>query len=623
MSEQPRAGGESRTTSEPGAETESRIQLIVSGDGDRRALTTILESRYEVVVDDELQPVDCYLVGDRMLGEYHAALRAMKTEQHPTFCPVVLMQRPETQGSVRPPSDEADESIPLVDEVVAAPVDRSTLYRRLQNLLARRRQSVALSEKYANSQLRFQRLFDSTNDAIFVLKSDEIIESNPAASELSGYSREELRSLDPTALIQGSDETLQSFLQQIRDAGEGSTREESTGELTCTTKHGDSRRLEVSGATLSYDGSAAVVLSARDITERKEREQELQLFRKAVETVGQAVVITDREGIIEYVNPAFEAQTGYSREEALGRTPRILKSGKQPEAFYAKLWETILDGERWEAHIVNKRNSGELYRVRQEISPITDAEGTITHFVSIESDVTDRKLREQQLSVLNRVLRHNLRNGTNVIEGNAALLSDGVDDPELESFATSIEDRTAALAQLSEKAGTIDSLFDHEPPADAAYDLRELFAAIAASFEERYPEAVLSVADIDPVAVRADSRLKVALAELLDNAVDHNDRPTPEVSLTATPSDGERSGEWVDIIIVDNGRGIPEQERATIEIGEETPLQHGTGLGLWLVYWTVSLLGGEVTITDRSPGTRVVLTLPRAANSDSPQNGGE
>jgi len=614
MAESGTGDGSSTMGEQSGAEAGSRIQLIVSGDGDRRALTTLLESRYEVVVDDELQSVDCYLVGDRMLGDYHAALRAMKTEQHPTFCPVVLMQRPETQGSVQPPSDGTDDSIPLVDEVVAAPVDRSTLYRRLQNLLARRRQSVALSEKYANSQLRFQRLFDSTNDAIFVLSpaGEEIIESNPAASELSGYSREELRSLDPTTLIQGGNETFQSFLQQIRDTGEGST-----GELTCTTKRGERRHLEVSGATLSHDGTEAVVLSARDITERKKREQELQLFRKAVETVGQAVVITDREGIIEYVNPAFEAQTGYSHEEALGRTPRILKSGKQPEAFYAKLWETILDGQRWEAHIVNKRESGELYQVRQEISPITDAEGTITHFVSIESDVTDRKLREQQLSVLNRVLRHNLRNGMNVIEGNAALLSEGVDDPELQSFATTIEERTAALAQLSEKAGTIDSLFDHEPPADAAYDLRDLFAAIAATFEERYPEAVLSVADIDPLAVRADSRLKVALAELLDNAVDHNDRPTPEVGLTATPSDGERSGEWVDIIIVDNGTGIPEQERATIEMGEETPLQHGTGLGLWLVYWTVSLLGGEVTITDRSAGTRVVLTLPRAVDPDS------
>ena len=587
------------------ADSPARIQLLVSGDGDREALTTLLESRYEVVTDESLQPVDCYLVGDRMLSASRSALEARKADQHPTFCPVVLLRRSE-RTTIRQPDDA---ELPLIDEVVTAPVDRSTLYRRLGNLLARRRQSVELSEKYATSRLRFQRLFDSTNDALFVVTPDgeAILECNPAASDLSGYSREELRVLDPDETLRGGEETFAAFLDHVTDAGEGYT-----GELTCVTNHGETRYLDVSGSTLDYDGEPAVVLSARDITGRKQREQQLQLFRRAVENVGQAVAITDREGIIEYVNPAFVDQTGYSRPEAVGRTPRILKSGKQPEEFYAELWETILDGRRWEATIVNKRQSGELYRVKQEISPITDEDGEITHFVSIESDVTDRRLREQQLSVLNRVLRHNLRNGMNVIEGNTALLSDAIDDPETQSFVDAISERAAALSKLSQKAGTIDSLFDHEPPAGATADLRALFETVAAEFRSRYPDAELSVAEVDPITVKADSRLRVALTELLNNAADHNDQPTPQVELAATPADAGRSGEWVDIIIVDNGTGIPEQERATIETGEETPLRHGTGLGLWLVYWTVSLLGGEVDIADRSPGTRVTLTLPRA-----------
>ncbi|WP_253737005.1 PAS domain S-box protein [Halohasta salina] len=605
MSDQPNDDivGESGAA-EPSDDT-PRIQLLVNGDGDREALTSLLEHRYEVVTDETLQPVDCYLVGDRRLSTARSALEARKADQHPTFCPVVLLRRSE-QTTVRQPDDAEP---PLIDEVVTAPVDRSTLYRRLGNLLARRRQSVELSEKYASSRLRFQRLFDATNDALFVVTPDgeEIIECNPAASELSGYSREALRALDPRETIRGDDETFGAFLDQVTEAGEGYS-----GELTCVTKAGERRYLDVSGSTLDYDGETAVVLSARDITGRKRREQQLQLFRKAVENVGQAVVITDREGIIEYVNPAFVDQTGYSRETAVGRTPRILKSGKQTEGFYAELWETILDGRRWEATIINKRQSGELYRVKQEISPITDDDGEITHFVSIESDVTDRRLREQQLSVLNRVLRHNLRNGMNVIEGNADLLNERIDDPESRSFVDAIAERAAALAALSRKAGTIDSLFDHEPPGEATADLRTLFETVATEFRAAYPDAELSVADIDPIAVKADSRLRVALTELLNNAADHNERATPRVGLTATPTDSDRSGEWVDIIIVDNGAGIPEQERATIETGEETPLRHGTGLGLWLVYWTVSLLGGEVSIENRPSGTRVTLRLPRA-----------
>ena len=602
MSDQP----PDRTDRKTGADDPARIQLLVSGDGDREALAALLADRYELVDDERLRSADCYLVGDRTLPGHRSALRERKTDQHPTFCPVVLLRRSE-RTTVRQPDDA---EVPLIDEVVTAPIDRSTLGRRLGNLLARRRQSVELSEKYASSRLRFQRLFDATNDALFVVTPDgeEILECNPAASDLSGYSHEELRAMDPQGTIRGGDGTLGAFLDDVTDAGEGYA-----GELTCVTKHGEIRHLDVSGSTLDYDGETAVVLSARDITGRKQREQQLQLFRRAVENVGQAVAITDREGVIEYVNPAFVDQTGYNRDEAVGRTPRILKSGKQTGGFYAELWETILDGRRWEATIINKRQSGELYRVKQEISPITDDEGRITHFVSIESDVTDRRLREQQLSVLNRVLRHNLRNGMNVIEGNTALLSDAIDDAETQSFVDAVAERAAALSKLSRKAGTIDSLFDHEPPDGATTDLRALFETVAGEFRSRYPDAELSVAEIDPIAVRADGRLRVALTELLNNAADHNDQPTPQVGLTAAPASAGRSGEWVDIIIVDNGTGIPEQERATIETGEETPLRHGTGLGLWLVYWTVSLLGGEVAIEDRSPGTCVTLRLPRAA----------
>jgi len=132
-----------------------------------------------------------------------------------------------------------------------------------------------------------------------------------------------------------------------------------------------------------------------------------------------------------------------------------------------------------------------------------------------------------------------------------------------------------------------------------------------------YPDATFRIADFDPVSVRADVRLKLALRELVDNAVVHNGQPKPTVTVTVCPSETKRADNWVDISITDNGPGIPDDERRAIETGEETPLQHGTGLGLWLVYWTVSLLGGDITIDDHTSGTRIVLTLPRAADEGS------
>ncbi len=344
-----------------------------------------------------------------------------------------------------------------------------------------------------------------------------------------------------------------------------------------------------------------------------QREQRLTLFRRAADQVGHAVIITDREGTITYVNEAFERQTGYSATEALGSNPRFLQSGVQSEAFYEALWETILSGQRWHADIVNRRKSGELYRVDQEITPITTECGEITHFVSIQTDVTLERLRAQQRAVLNRLLRHNLRTGTNLIGGHTALLDDEVEDPEISTQLDSIEDEADHLATLSEKATTVRRLFDAGLSTDQAYHVRARFDDLESVFTAEYPEATIESQVPTPVGIQADDRLDLAVRELVDNAVCHNDRTEPHVVVRAVPSRADRAGEWIDVIVADDGPGIPAHERSTIESGEETPLQHGSGLGLWIAYWAVSLLGGEVSIDDNEPrGSRVVLTLPRA-----------
>ncbi|WP_220132666.1 PAS domain S-box protein [Halorhabdus salina] len=142
-----------------------------------------------------------------------------------------------------------------------------------------------------------------------------------------------------------------------------------------------------------------------DVTNWSERERELRSFRQAVEHVGHAVYWTDPEGTIEYVNPAFEAQSGYTAEDAIGREASILRSGEHDEAFYATLWETILDGETWDGQLLNERRDGTRYVVEQTITPVTNDEGEIERFVAINVDVTDRKERERERDQANTVLR--------------------------------------------------------------------------------------------------------------------------------------------------------------------------------------------------------------------------
>lgn len=131
--------------------------------------------------------------------------------------------------------------------------------------------------------------------------------------------------------------------------------------------------------------------------ELKEREQELQLFREAVEAAGHCIYWTDRDGILQYVNPAFEDTTGYSAEEAIGRNPRILQSGEHSQEFYNALWTTILSGDVWRSEVTNTTRSGETYVVDQTIAPVTDESGDITHFVAVNANITEQNRSKEEL----------------------------------------------------------------------------------------------------------------------------------------------------------------------------------------------------------------------------------
>jgi PAS domain S-box-containing protein len=151
-----------------------------------------------------------------------------------------------------------------------------------------------------------------------------------------------------------------------------------------------------------FEGALAMVsdMTEQKCTEVKEARlrNKISLLSEAVEQTADSVVITDRQGTIEYVNPAFEANTGYSPEEAMGKTPRILKSALHDREFYSRLWNQILEGETFRGTLVNRKKSGELYWTEQTITPIKDSAGAIIHFVSVHKDITEfRKQQEQEL----------------------------------------------------------------------------------------------------------------------------------------------------------------------------------------------------------------------------------
>ena len=163
-------------------------------------------------------------------------------------------------------------------------------------------------------------------------------------------------------------------------------------------------------AKLRHDPDAdAIVATCLDVTGLRERESRVSpspgtIVDKlwlAIEQTADSVVITDREGVIEYVNPAFEEMSGYTRDEAIGRTPRILRSGLQAQRFYETLWNTILAGRTFRSTMTNRRRDGTLYDEDQTITPIRDGSGMVTHFVSTGRDITQRNRTQEALRRMN------------------------------------------------------------------------------------------------------------------------------------------------------------------------------------------------------------------------------
>ncbi len=164
--------------------------------------------------------------------------------------------------------------------------------------------------------------------------------------------------------------------------------------------------MEVNSRLIHVGGKPAGVQGiARDITDRKRTEDQLRKLSCAVEQSATSVVITDVRGNIEYVNPRFTELTGYTMEEALGKNPRILKSGEHSAEMYKQLWRTVTSGGKWTGEFHNKKRNGDLYWESAVISPIRNAEGVTTHFLAVKEDITERKRAEETLSQERNLLR--------------------------------------------------------------------------------------------------------------------------------------------------------------------------------------------------------------------------
>jgi PAS domain S-box-containing protein len=378
-----------------------------------------------------------------------------------------------------------------------------------------------------------------------------------------------------------------------------------------------------------------VIVVGRDITDRVRTEEERTRLFSAVEQAHEAILITDAAGTIQYVNPAFERITGYTREEVVGQNPRILKSGAQTDEFYREMWATLLRGEVWSGRVVNRRKDGTKYQEEMVISPVRDTNGTVVNYSAVKRDTTletqmeERFRQAQKMESLRELaggIAHELNNILNVILGTFTLLrsnlkADPVADKYLKMGESAVRRGVEVGKRLSMFA-QVDST-QHIPIAVAGL-IRDIGASLQNSIEKTIRVETLAGTDL-PLVQASQPQLYQSLLTLGLNARDAivgAQTTDGLIAFRAVTVDGRSVHElfhgatarnYVRVTVSDNGSGMAEEKRQRIFepfVRSEQP-EAERGLGLATVYSIVKGHHGFIDVSsEKGHGTTFSIYLP-------------
>lgn len=239
---------------------------------------------------------------------------------------------------------------------------------------------------------RYQNLYQNAQVGFYRsrISDGKILDANRRFAQIFGYDNiKELSERVSTVQLYADPDVRKKMLEELRQNGEVMKFDAcflKKDGSTCWARY-----------TARYAGEDSIEGVLIDITEEKQAEEKIKKLSQAVEQTSSLIIITDAEGIIEYVNPTVSQVTGYAPYELIGKKPDIFKSGKMDDQQYKVLWETITSGKEWHGEFCNKKKSGEFYWEAASISPIKDENGVITHFVAVKEDITERKNMEEKL----------------------------------------------------------------------------------------------------------------------------------------------------------------------------------------------------------------------------------
>ena len=383
----------------------------------------------------------------------------------------------------------------------------------------------------------------------------------------------------------------------------------------------------VSFRSVPIGDSTVTVVAIADVTETEhqrrqliQRERELaqrnELYRAVMAASFAFIFRIDLEMTFSFVSPTVESFLGYTPEELTGEPISVLASDQETFNEAAGYIEEVTRGKSLEMrdHPVATQSGRTVY-VDMRMVPIYEpsvdrATRTAEDIVGLQvmvRDATERRQREGLISVINRVLRHNVRNKMTVINGRAELLAAELDG-DAKSSADAIVQASNQLLNLTESAQQIEANRELSPTLETV-DLAPVITESVGQLKAQYPDVTVTAEIPETALARTLPRIETALWELLENAAVHTG-PEPTVDITVTATDDQ-----IHISITDDGPGFPEDERQVLAEGKEEPLVHGQSLGLYLTYWIITNLDGEIEVPKSQSGTTVSVRLPAAAAS--------
>ena len=490
-------------------------------------------------------------------------------------------------------------------------------------------------EELRESEARFRQLAEAAAEAIVFTDEGIIVDGNARLAAMIGCGLEGLVG-NPIADVVAP-ESRPAFLARLRADDEAVT------ELSLVRGDGKQFPVEARSQRMTWNGRTIRVVAFLDISQRKKTEDRLRILSLALEQSPASIIITDTSGTIEYVNPKFTQVTGYRLEEVVGKKPSILKSGETPREEYQRLWKAITSGKEWRGELHNRKKNGELFWELAIICPVKDEHDTVTHFLAVKEDITERKSAEEALRQAQKLesigtlaggIAHDFNNLLNAMMGQSSLALSKL--PKESAAGNNIAKALKAAERASDLTRQLLAYSGKGKFLTEVLDLNRLVEENAQLLELSLPKTTKLRFHLDPsrLFINGDaSQIQQVIMNLLINAGEamgstpgHITILTRHLDLLEKDSEYWKythnplpAGRYTALQVNDTGEGMSAEVLARIFDPFFTTKFTGRGLGLAAVLGIIKGHHGGIRIRSREGvGTDFEIVFPAVHASSVP-----